>query len=301
MTKDPTDTVDLAPPARCDVVEAWTRTDTQRYTPETIPARVSQAETPKPVLPLVMKLFAPIAFAAIVGVPREILGATFAMSCVWLLYALIGGGHRTGGSDDTSEPFSWLDARVAMRDAMRVPGFAGERDVTGERVKIRGRVRARTVLDAPDGGWCVAWEQHTPVEGARDERSIERAGGVFDVVTDDGFTVRVDARHVAVCDWRAQPQRPRFHHDVWTVTVPDGALVDVAGELRVASSASGDYRGGLSLTMEGSELTPVYVARVDASAPTRVRVDADRASGSDEASVAVARDDDSVKRAAKGG
>lgn len=262
------------PPPGCDVAEAWTRTDTQPYAATTLGAKLRATDNWFNFLWVFFAMGVLGLVAAVLGGPKELFDllvyGAIALGFAWL----VARGLADGGQRDTSEPLSWRATGELVRAAMRAPLWAGEREPAGERVRVRGRVRARTVIDGPEAGWCVAWERHTPDSDSIDQRTVERAGGVFDVVTDEGLTVRVDARHVAVLDGRARPQRAALHLDTWEAVIPDGALVDVAGALRREAPDGGGYRADAPVVMSGTEAEPMAVMWIDASAgATAVRVD----------------------------
>ncbi len=261
------------PPPGCAVAEAWTRQDTHFHVATTLGATVRAKESGFKVVGVFFALLSVVIVVAALGGPQEVFQGIVclggALIAVWLVSATAAGG----GTHDTSEPVSWREARASMEAAMGAPLWSGERDLSGARVRVRGRVRARTVIDGPEGGWCVASERHTPDSETIDTRTIERAGGVFDVVTDEGLTVQVDARHVAVVDGRATPQHAALHRDTWTAVIPDGAYVDVVGAMREELVEGSGYRGEKRMVMSGTEAEPVGVMWRDGGG-TGVRVDA---------------------------
>ena len=260
------------PPSGCAVAEAWTRQDTQVHVATTLGASVRSTANWFKLIGVFFSLLMMGLVVAVLGGPKEVFQGVFflggAMVVVWLVSATAAGGDKR----DTSEPVSWREARASMVAAMQAPLWTGERDPSGARARVRGRVRARTVIDGPEGGWCVASERHVPDSDTIDTRTIERAGGIFDLVTDEGLTVRVDARHVAVVDGRATPQRAALHRHTWTAVIPDGAYVDVVGAMREEVVEGSGYRGEKSVVMSGTEAEPVGVMWRDGGG-TGVRVD----------------------------
>lgn len=284
-----------APPPNCETAPAWERTTVRRVVIEDAPLTPSRAPH--------RSMFAGAALAAFVAIssalhaPESFTLIAFAGLVLYVLNLMFRtpGVRPTTNKSVIAPPESWAESERAMQGAMRAPRFDGSTDPEGRRMRVRGRVRARTVIDAPDDSWCVAWERHGEDNDESGAYAVESAGGVFDVETDGGVTVRVDAREVALRDWRKPINDEWRVGDRFEVVAHDGAWVDIEGAMRVERSTREGYRGGMIARMEGTELAPVHLAILDepTGAETGVRVAAAATTAEDDA-----RDDEA--RAARG-